>query len=104
MKKYIEIVADTNDADYISSRTLVTDEEIEKIMPVIKAIKNFKPENKYDRHNYPDSKYCDDNVEEIYGDIDGFDEFQEMVPYSEHGIHTITSIKLLIVTEETKLL
>lgn len=104
MKKYIEIVADTNDADYITSRVLVTDSVLEKIKPVIKAIKNFKPSDKYDRHNFPMSEFASGNVDDIYGNIDGFDIFQEMVPYGEYGVHTIVSIKLLIITEEIELL
>lgn len=30
--------------------------------------------------------------------------FDEMVPYGEHGVHTIESIELLIVAEERSLL
>ena len=43
MKQYIEIKADTNDADYVNRRVEITDEELKIIEPVIRAIKNFKP-------------------------------------------------------------
>lgn len=53
MKKYILIKADTNDADYITKKTEISDAQIEKIKPIIEAIKNFKPyEAEYERYEY----------------------------------------------------
>lgn len=121
MKKYIEIVADTNDADYVTSRVLVTDKILEKIKPVIEAIKNFKPyEVEYESyggrksktrhdHNYPNGECCREDMgekttQDLYGYLDGFEVFDEMVPYGEYGIHTIISITLIVVAEETNLL
>ena len=43
MKQYIEIKADTHDADYVTRRVEITDEELKIIEPVIEAIRNFKP-------------------------------------------------------------
>lgn len=120
MQKYIEIVADTNDADYVSSRSMITDKEIEQIMPVIEAIRNFKPYKVdkvgYDkkstwehRHNWPNSDYIradlgEKTTEELYGHLSGFQHFEELVPYGENGIHTIASITILTVVKEEKIL
>ena len=38
---YVEI--DTNDADYIGKLVHISDEKVEKWMPLIEKIKNFKP-------------------------------------------------------------
>lgn len=38
---YVEV--DTNDADYIGKLVSVSDEKVEKLMPLIEKIKNFKP-------------------------------------------------------------
>lgn len=38
---YVEV--DTNDADYIGKLVEVEDEDVEKWMPLIEKIKNFKP-------------------------------------------------------------
>jgi len=43
MKQYIEIVADTNDADYITQRSPMTARLWKKILPMVKAIAAFKP-------------------------------------------------------------
>ena len=41
MRKFIRIVADTNDADYVSSMEPVTDEQINLLLPMIKALKGL---------------------------------------------------------------
>lgn len=113
MNKYILIEADTNDGDYISKLTEIYDEELELIKPVIQAIKEFKPYigNKPDywnslfRHNYPTSDCCRKNLGEkttfeMYGHLEGFDLFGELIPYEEYGIHTIKSIKIIQILEK----
>jgi len=121
MKKYLIIVADTNDADYITSKHIVDDETIEKIKPVIEAIKNFKPYRvevngmKWSHdHNYT----TQERTREDMGGISArdyyvgknlvtkeeFEIFDELVPFDEYGIHTIESIDILEVFNEYKLL
>lgn len=118
MKRYIVIKADTNDADYITSKHLITDQQLQKITPVIDAINNFKPyklpsknkewENKFD-HNFPIGECCrtdmgEKTIQELYGHLDGLEVFENFIPYYEYGIHTIKSIELLEVENEIKLL
>lgn len=121
MRKYIEIKCDTNDADYITERNLITDEELELIKPIIKKIKQTP------RHNFPTSEFESKTLADLYPEfykLDLEDEeedyeyqykeiigltkaanlFFELVPYGEHGVHTIVSIKILEVVNETTLL
>ena len=48
MKQVIIIEADENDGDYINKETEITNNNIERIRPVIEAIKGFGGS-----HNYP---------------------------------------------------
>lgn len=122
MKKYIIIEADTNDADYIQSKNLITDEKLELIKPLIAEIKNFKSyqgkeysPGKFWNHdyNYP----TDDCIRKDLGQLSAqeyyiskgisdeiFEIFDELRPYGEYGIHTIESIEILEVINETRLL
>ena len=93
MEKWIEIVGDTNDGDYITNRETITDEQLKEIQPVIDAIKKAS-EGRYG-HNYDTSEYGERNAEGLFGKVPGFDLFDELVPYGEHGIHTIDSIIVL---------
>lgn len=105
MKKYLEITADPNDADYVTERTVVTDEQLEAIKPVIEAIKNCKAD-----HNWETGEMkADCTPQKLYVDIgilskDQIKLFDNFLPYSEYGIHTIESVKLLVVQEEIDLL
>lgn len=116
MKRYIFIKADTNDADYISQLSPITEEEYELILPVIDAIKNFKPYDYADINfkcshisNYPTGDFVRDDLDEksariLYGHLEGFDVFNELRPYGEYGIHTIEEIRVLEVINEQRLL
>lgn len=85
-------------------------------MPLIEAIKNFKPyfvgESLF-IHNWPSEEYLvfhksEKNVYSLYNHIANkeiIDEFIEYcVPWSESGIHTITNIELYKVKSIEKLL
>lgn len=119
MKTYIEVVADTKDADYITRVTEISEGDLNQITPLIEAIKNFKPYiAKADggadwthRHNFPSGEHWREDlgekaVEEIYADFDDgtLDLFYEFCPTGQFGIHTIKSVRVLKVTEETRLL
>jgi hypothetical protein len=102
MKFYLEVKADTNDADYISERNSITEKQLERLKPLFKAIKNCRCQ-----HNWGSGEYCDSDEEPsiIYSDmIDLVDEFRDFVPHGEHGVHTIASIILLEVVKEKELL
>jgi hypothetical protein len=117
MKKYLIIVADTNDGDYVTSKNEITDEQIELIKPVIEAIKNFKPYigtqpdywNHLHGHNYTTQECTrldlgELSAKSLYGNLEGFELFDEFCPFDEYGIHTIESVTILVVEEEIKLL
>lgn len=39
----ITIKVDTNDADYVQDTNAITEAELQEIMPIIEALKKFKP-------------------------------------------------------------
>lgn len=112
MKNYLIITADTNDGDYVTSKNVISDEKLEKIKPVIQAIKDFKPYGggiRTHHHNYTIGECCrtdlgEKSAKQLYGHLEGFNTFDNMCPYGEYGIHTIASVELLIVADEIKLL
>ena len=114
MKKYIYVTADTNDADYISEKNEITDEEIELIKPVIKAIKDYTEDSsiKHQIWNWwviYGSRKENPTPQQLYVDTgkcskEAFDRFSELVPYNEGGVHTIESVEIMVVLEEIKLL
>ena len=70
MKKYIIITADTNDADYVTEKHEITDEQIESIQDMIRAIKNCKEEYNYETLDMINDT---DGAEEIYKNVSNFD-------------------------------
>lgn len=111
MKKYIIIQADTNDADYISNKSEITDEELEIIMPVIKAIRAYEDDETIKKQKWnwdvegnkdltPDERYLKSGLVTE----EAFDYFNEFCPHSgDTPVHSIDSIELLEVINETKL-
>jgi len=104
-KKYIIITADTNDGDYVKERTLVTDAKLKKLEPIIKAIKEYEG-----HHNWETQDMEDDATPDILyvrtkkltkKQVEFFEEF---IPNSEYGIHTIVDIELIEVVSEKKLM
>ncbi len=112
MKKYIIIKADTNDADYITSKHLITDTELEIIQPIIKAIKDYTEDTsiKHQKWNFWRIGNNDNpSPKELYVDSgkctqESLDYFNDFRPHGEHGIHSIESIELLEVFKEQRLL
>lgn len=108
---YIEV--DTNDADYIGKLVSVSDENIEKWLPLIEKIRNFKPyKGTADSgttwnhtSNFPIGECCRYDLGEMdpceLYDITEYElkEFQKTFELygGEYGFHTITTI-----TEVTK--
>ena len=116
MKQFIEIKADTHDADYVTRRVEVSDETLQIIQPVLEAIKNFKPYTTEDAwthmHNfpfgerYPRKDIGEKSAYELYVTSglctdDEFDTFAELMPSGD--IHTITDVDLLYIANEEKL-
>ena len=104
--KYLFILkAETNDKDYIHLITYISKEELKKIQPIINTIKS----NKYSKYNWVNGFYKNDQYQDKYQGIlppEQLDYFNDMyVPHSGFlGIHTIKSITVYKVTEETTLL
>jgi hypothetical protein len=118
MKKIV-IVADHNDADYMTETTDITDEQIEKFLPLIKTIKNFKPYTVQVRglkwthdHNWPQGEYGlrDDlgqkSIYETYPEFSEelIEEFSEFVPTHEGNVHTIKEITVLTISKIQRLI
>ena len=105
MTKYIYITADTNDGDYVSDMTIITDEELEIIKPVIEAIKNCKTS-----HNWETGEMAGNcRPKDLYVKTgiltqEQVDDFSEYCPHGEYGIHTIEEITLYNVESEEELL
>ena len=116
-KKFVLIIADTNDADYITSKNSITDEEIEFMKPIIAALNvrrdkaNEAPKEQLDKwienhnkysHNWETSDYgpWQGTPKQMYIDTgiltqEQVDFFNELVPYGEDGIHTVKSIEIV---------
>lgn len=99
MTKYIYIVGDTNDGDYVAELKKLDPKTEILITPVIAAIKASKRS-----HNFDISEYGENDAEEKYGHLMGYKEFIDLIPYGEYGIHTIVSIEILEVNYKKKLL
>lgn len=100
----LKIVADTNDADYVTEITTVTMQEIEDILPVIEAIKNCKKHFNWSKGEYARR---DEMPDKIYAGIlteDQIEMFNDYCPYGEYGIHTIESVEYYPLPEKVKLL
>ena len=119
----IAVTVDPNDADYITQILEISKAELDKIRPLIEAIKNFKPYKSeykgyggatcnYTHHcNYPYGDCVREDLgekspREIYPDIDDevFDAFECFVPYTEYGFHTVHKVEVWPMVEKEILL
>ena len=118
--QYLMVTADQNDADYIIRNEEISSEDLAKLIPVIEAIKAFKPykghvDNMHWTHgsnwprgeNAPRRDLGEKSPKEIYPHInpDLIEWFsEEFVPYGKYGIHSIESIELVQISSAKKLL
>jgi hypothetical protein len=111
----IKITADSNDGDYVTEMSAISDEDLAKIKPLIAAIKAFKTYTvgKWSHHhNYPFGEHLprtdlgEKSPREIYEGFDEevFDIFEDLLPHAEYGIHTIESIEIAAHIKWQKLL
>ena len=123
-RKFAVITVDTNDADYLSQTIEINEEQALMLARVANAIKEFEP---YDgkefmaghhhkcRHNFPIGECLRDDLgekspEEYYVNDkktitrEDYQEFLDLLPYGEYGSHTVTTITILAVIGEIKLL
>jgi hypothetical protein len=117
MKKYVRIVVDTNDADYVETLNEITDNDLAAITPVIEAIKTFEKYTTSSNsglkhthyHNFPTNEALREDLgekspEQLYVKTGKctkkeFEKFCDLLPYSEYGFHTIEKIEILVVSE-----
>lgn len=121
MQKRVTIVADTNDADYVTEISDIDDTFEHDFGDLITAIKNFKPYTVKRRstsaidwthsHNWPTGECLREDLgekppEKIYPQFSEelIEAFGEYLPYGEYGIHSIKSIGITTIAEEKKLL
>ena len=109
MKKYIIIEADTNDGDYITERSEISDEQIEKFKVILGKLPRmeiygggFSSDIRWESGEMGDTQ--EELVEEGILTEDEAEWFSQYLPYGEYGIHTIQSIDILVVAEEINLL
>lgn len=116
----IIITVDANDADYNTKVSKISKKDLDKIKPLIAAIKKFKPyktcsENKLKRthcHNYPYGDFSprsslgEKSATALYPEFDEdiHEMFTSLCPFGEHGWHTIESIYIAPYTKGKKLL
>lgn len=117
-KKLILVRADTNDADYDEQLTEVTEGQLQLLLPLFAAIAAFTSYKTEvngltwtHSHNFPYGECCREDLGEkdtvqLYGEhVEALKLFSEnFLPYSEYGIHTIETIRVLTVTDDTILL
>jgi hypothetical protein len=106
---WLEIKGDYNDADYVTQRTDITQEQLESFKPLIAAIQaDGAKSGHYGRGRWGTSEASDEDehphvVYKEFGEalIDAFDEFVPRCGYNEGGgIHCIENILLIEGTEE----
>ena len=108
MKTFIYIECDENDADYRSSLCEITPETLEAIRPVIDAIRAYtsQPDREWGDYNYLTGERVGegDSAEKMDGEVPGWEEWNEFVPFAEYGFHTVSEIKIFHVESVENLL
>ena len=103
MKYEIVIIGDTNDADYVTTIATITEETLEKIKPLIKAIKESNCD-----YNWDASEYAENDCREVYAEFgeEVLDLFEDLVPTGEQciGVHGIDRIDVYPVPKKERLL
>lgn len=107
MAKYLKIVADTNDADYVTEETKIEDwveANLDTILKVGRGVLKYGRENRY-KHNWDDMDHSAaylDTYEGVFSEEE-LGIFSEVCPFGQYGIHTIESIEIREVVTIEKL-
>lgn len=107
MEKYIIIEADTNDGDYVTERTKITEEEIVRIKEILDKmpkIKNHKGED-LPEIGYKTEDIGDDDKNSNYGYITSEEKafLKRFLPHGDpnySGIHTIENVEIVELLEK----
>lgn len=100
MNYTIKIKVDTNDTDYMTEVSPITQGQLDIIRPLLDAIKRKTAENRGYFHNYErDAKEMgrpEFDVKTLYPGFseDTFDALDTFCPYNEDGFHTIESVEI----------
>jgi len=94
MKYTLEVVADYNDGDYLTEMSDITEKHLEKLKPLIKAIKGCDGDWNWRDTDNQSGPYVDFTIHELE-DFDGF------LPYAPDGLH-IHTVESIYVYEKPK--
>lgn len=91
----LTVVADTNDGDYMTEINKISEEDLKRFLPLFAAIQDSSFDHNwctsyYERDPCPRSMYARFDSELI-------EEFDQLVPHGEYGVHTIDSIRVRLV-------
>lgn len=109
----ITIMVDTNDGDYEYAINTISEEDLDRLRPLINAIKEFKPyrnENWTHTHNWAIGDCCRDDLgEKEPAEIYDFPEeimelFENFLPSPQYGFHTIERIEVCPKQDKERLL
>lgn len=122
-RKFAIISVDTNDGDIESHTIEVTEEQALVLNNVANAIKGFVTYETHEKtgyarmndHNFPTGECLREDLGELSArdyyvnhektiTSEDFQVFEELLPYTEFGFHTVTEIRILAVIGEIKLL
>ena len=94
-------MVDTNDADYEYGVNPATQEDIDRLIPIIEVIKL-----KGNSHNWENDHSAEDIQRELYPNlsVDDIEFLMEFLPWPEYGFHTIKSIEYYLKPEKIRLL
>jgi hypothetical protein len=103
----ITVRADVNDGDYEENTSDINAEQLASIMPLVEAIRNFKPyqgewspgQFTTHDHNFPTGEQLrtdmgERTLPEIYPQIEpaALEYFETLLPFDEFGVHTVDGI------------
>lgn len=99
MTKYIIIKADTNDADYVTKKSKITDDKIDLLKPIIQII--AENNGTYETGEMGDIRdtYSEEQLSDKQIDL-----INNYLSFGEYGIHTIESVEVLTVIKVEKLM
>lgn len=102
MSLHIRIVADTNDADYVTNLQKFDRADLPLVLKCVEAIKACK-----ERHNWPRSHHRRGSPYITYEGIlteEEIDIFGDMVPSGEDGVHSIETVEIFEIINREVLL
>lgn len=112
-KTEITIRVDTNDGDYNEVTNPISKEDLNKLKPLFKAIKQFKPykaKGHGHAHNFPMGEILREDLgekspAEIYNvDEELIELLEEYLPHCDYGFHTIERVEIFPQPKKERLL